>query len=59
MVKWDFSLAAAALGLSISFRDITSVGIRGFVLTIATGVLRIVLLLAAIIVCIKGGLLPI
>ncbi|MBN2321166.1 MAG: putative sulfate exporter family transporter [Acidobacteria bacterium] len=59
MVKWDFSLAAAALGLSLSFRDIAAVGVRGFVLTIATGVLRIVLLLAAIIVCIKAGLLPI
>ncbi len=59
MVQWDFSLAAAALGLSISFRDIASVGIRGFVLTIATGVIRIVLLLAVIAVCIKAGFLQI
>jgi uncharacterized membrane protein YadS len=29
MVQWDFSLAAAALGLSISFKDITAAGVRG------------------------------
>ena len=57
MVKWDFSLAAAALGLSLSIKDITAVGIRGFVLTIITGVLRIVLLLAAITFCVKAGFL--
>lgn len=57
MVKWDFSLAAAALGLSLSFKDIAAAGVRGFVLTITTGVLRIVMLLAAITICIKAGLL--
>ncbi len=57
MVKWDFSLAAAALGLSLSFRDIAVAGIRGFIVTIVAGVLRIVILLATIAVCIKSGLL--
>ncbi len=56
MVQWDFSLAAAALGLGISFRDITAAGIRGFVLTIVSGVLRIALLLAALAICMKAGL---
>ncbi len=57
MVKWDFSLAAAALGLSLSFRDIAVAGIRGLIVTIVAGVLRIVILLATIAVCIKSGLL--
>jgi uncharacterized membrane protein YadS len=57
MVQWDFSLAAAALGLSLSIKDIAGAGFRGFILTIATGILRIVLLLAAITVCIQTGLL--
>jgi uncharacterized membrane protein YadS len=57
MVQWDFSLAAAALGLGISVRDITAAGIRGFVLTVAMGVARIALLLAALTVFIKAGLL--
>ena len=57
MVKWDFSLAAAALGLSISFKDIAGAGVRGFALTLATGIMRIIVLLAAIAVCIKAGLL--
>ncbi len=57
MVKWDFSLAAAALGLSLSVKDIAGAGVRGFALTLVTGVLRIALLLAAIAVCIKTGLL--
>jgi len=58
MVQWDFSLAAAALGLSLSVKDITAAGIRGFVLTAAAGVLRIVLLLAALYICVKNGMLP-
>jgi len=57
MVKWDFSLAAAALGLSISIKDIAAAGIRGFVLTVTAGILRIALLLAAFAVCVKNGLL--
>jgi len=58
MVQWDFSLAAAALGLSLSFRDITGAGIRGFIVTALVGVLRIILVLAAIVLGIKTGLLP-
>ncbi len=57
MVKWDFSLAAAALGLSLSFKDIASAGVKGFWVTCTAGVLRIVLLLAALVVCFKFGLL--
>jgi uncharacterized membrane protein YadS len=57
MVKWDFSLAAAALGLSLTFADIAAAGIRGFLLTIVTGILRIVLLLAALFICMRSGLL--
>ena len=59
MVKWDFSLAAAALGLSINFRDIKDAGFRGFLLTLAVGLLRIVLLVAGLAVCIKIGLVEI
>ncbi len=57
MVKWDFSLAASALGLSLSLKDITSAGLRGFFLTCVVGVLRIVLLLAALFICVKAGLI--
>jgi uncharacterized membrane protein YadS len=57
MVKWDFSLAAAALGLSISFKDIFSAGAKGFTLILTAGILRIALLLAALAVCVKTGLL--
>jgi uncharacterized membrane protein YadS len=57
MVKWDFSLAAAALGLSISFKDIAAAGVKGFALTIAAGMLRIMLLMAALAVCANIGLL--
>ncbi|MEZ7196301.1 putative sulfate exporter family transporter [Pseudodesulfovibrio karagichevae] len=58
MVKWDFSLAAAALGLSLPLREITRHGLKGFAVTAIAGVLRIVLLLAAIALCVKTGLLP-
>jgi uncharacterized membrane protein YadS len=57
MVKWDFSLAAAALGLSISFKDIAAAGVKGFALTIAAGMLRIMLLMAALAACANIGLL--
>ncbi len=57
MVKWDFSLAAAALGLSISVKDIAAAGVRGFILTAAAGIVRVVLLLSALAVCVKTGLL--
>ncbi|MBA4394781.1 MAG: putative sulfate exporter family transporter, partial [Desulfobacca sp.] len=58
MVKWDFSLAAAALGLSLSFKDIIAVGIRGWVLTCFMGALRIALLLALLTILVKTGLMP-
>jgi len=58
MVKWDFSLAAAALGLSMSFREIAGHGFKGFLVTCISGLVRIVLLLAAILICVKTGLLP-
>jgi uncharacterized membrane protein YadS len=57
VVQWDFSLAAAALGLSLSLNDVTAAGIKGFVLTAVTGMLRIALLLAALFICVKKGLL--
>ncbi|WP_419658610.1 putative membrane protein, UPF0324 [Desulfosarcina variabilis str. Montpellier] len=59
LVKWDFSLAAAALGLSLSFKDITAAGIKGFLVTCIAGGLRIVLLLIALSVCIKAGWLTV
>ncbi len=58
MVKWDFSLAAGALGLSLSFREIGEHGIKGFLVTCIAGFVRIILLLAAILLCLKTGLLP-
>lgn len=58
LVKWDFSLAAAALGLSLSFRDIAAPGFKGFAVTCLAGFVRIALLLATIALCIKAGLLP-
>lgn len=57
MVKWDFSLAAAALGLSVSFKDIASVGIKGFIVTGIAGLLRILLLLGVLALFLKTGLL--
>ena len=59
MVKWDFSLAAAALGLSLSFRDLLAPGIRGFLLTLAVGLVRMVLLLAALAICVKIGMIQV
>jgi len=58
MVKWDFSLAAGALGLSLSFREIGEHGFKGFIVTCIAGTIRIALLLAAILICVKTGLLP-
>ncbi|MBW2355395.1 MAG: putative sulfate exporter family transporter, partial [Deltaproteobacteria bacterium] len=59
MVKWDFSLAASALGLSLSFKDIARPGLKGLAVTFVAGSLRIAVLLAALVVCIKTGLLPV
>lgn len=58
MVQWDFSLAAAALGLSIPLREITRHGFRGFAVTCIAGTVRIAVLLAVILICVKTGLLP-
>lgn len=59
MVKWDFSLAAGALGLSLSFKDIAAPGLKGFAVTCISGLIRIALLLGAIYLCVKTGLLPV
>lgn len=59
MVQWDFSLAAAALGLSLSFRDISNPGWKGIGVAFVAGGIRISLLLGAVVVCIKAGLLPV
>lgn len=55
MVRWDFSLAAAALGLSLPFREICQWGLRGFALTCTAGFIRILLLMAAIWAMVKFG----
>ena len=59
LVKWDFSLAAAALGLSLSFKDIAAAGIKGFLVTCIAGGLRILLLMLALTVCLKAGWLAV
>lgn len=59
MVVWDFSLAAGALGLSLSLKDIfIRPGIKGLIVTLISGFIRIALLLLAIWLCVKTGLLP-
>lgn len=58
MVKWDFSLAAGALGLSLSFKEIGEHGFKGFAVTCIAGTVRIILLLAVILLCVKSGILP-
>jgi uncharacterized membrane protein YadS len=58
LVKWDFSLAAAALGLSLNFREIGAWGFKGLAVTAMGGLLRMALLMAAIWICIQAGLLP-
>ena len=58
MVQWDFSMAAAALGLSLPLREIAHDGIKCFAVTCIAGCIRMVLLLAAILLCVKTGLLP-
>jgi uncharacterized membrane protein YadS len=55
MVKWDFSLAAAALGLSLPLKEILSWGWRGFALTSAVGLVRIALVLGTLFACVKFG----
>ena len=60
MVKWDFSLAAAALGLCMSFKEIWQWGTwRGFALTCFSGTVRILLILAVVLLCAKFQLFEI
>jgi len=58
LVQWDFSLAAGALGLSLSWRDIAAPGLKGLAVAAVSGAIRMVLLLAVIALCAKTGLLP-
>ncbi len=53
LVKWDFSLAAAALGLSLPLREIAQWGLKGLILTFASGIFRIVLLAACLLAAAK------
>jgi uncharacterized membrane protein YadS len=58
LVKWDFSLAAGALGLSLSFRDIVLPGAKGLLVTAVSGVIRLLFLLGVILLCVNFGWLP-
>jgi len=58
LVKWDFSLAAGALGLSLSWRDIAAPGLKGLAVAALAGAIRLAALLAVIALCVKTGLLP-
>lgn len=58
LVKWDFSLAAGALGLSLSFKDIVAPGFKSFIVTAMAGTTRILLLLGALYLCVKFGWMP-
>lgn len=58
LVKWDFSLAAGALGLSLSWRDILAPGFKGLAVAAVSATIRLVLLLAVVTLCVKTGLLP-
>lgn len=56
MVQWDFSLAAAALGLSCPLRDVAHWGLRGFALTCVAGVIRLAVLVAVIMLAVQFNL---
>ncbi len=58
LVRWDFSLAAAALGLSVSWRDIVACGMRGFLLTCTVCIIRFAVLFSTIVLLKRIGLLP-
>lgn len=58
LVKWDFTLAAAALGLSLSWRDLLAPGFKGLAVTAIAATLRMGLLLGVLFLCAKTGLLP-
>lgn len=57
MVKWDFSLAAAALGLSLPLREVRQWGVRGFAVTCIAGTVRLAILIAAVMLAVKFELL--
>ena len=57
LVKWDFSLAAGALGLSLPLREVWQWGLRGFALVCTVGVIRIAVLFAALFGLSKIGFL--
>lgn len=48
LVKWDFSLAAAALGLSLPLREIAQWGVRGIVLAFTSGIIRLAVLIGVL-----------
>ena len=56
MVQWDFSLAAAALGLSCPIRNVKEWGLRGFGLTCAAGILRLVVLTVVVLLAVHFNL---
>lgn len=56
MVQWDFSLAAAALGLSCPLRDVAQWGLRGFALTCVAGVIRLAVLVAVVMLAVQFNL---
>lgn len=53
LVKWDFSLAAAALGLSLPLREIVQWGTKGLALTFAVGTVRLLILLVGVMLAMK------
>ena len=58
LVVWDFSMAASALGLSIRFRDVTSLGWRGVGVTCVSGFIRMGLLMATVWGLVRTGIFP-
>ncbi len=56
LVKWDFSLAAAALGLSLSLREIGQWGWKGVALAMAAGLVRLGVLCACLVLAARLGL---
>lgn len=57
MVRWDFSLAAAALGLSLPIREVMQWGWRGFAVTCIAGVVRIGILIGVIMLLMNYNLI--
>lgn len=53
MVKWDFSLAAAALGLSLPIREVFQWGAKGLAVTCIAGTIRIAVLVGALMLAVR------